>query len=42
MPEAWDKSNEKAKELRFEQWGTPEEVDVMAVPVRFEPILKIV
>ena len=35
MPEAWDKSNEKAKELRFEQWGTPEEVDVMAAPVRF-------
>ena len=34
MPEAWDKSNEKALELRLEQWGTPEEVKVMAAPVR--------
>ena len=26
MPEAWDKSREKAKELRIEHWGTLEEV----------------
>ena len=34
MPEAWDKSKEKAKELRIEHWGTLEEVKVMAEPIR--------
>jgi len=34
MPEAWDKSREKAKELRIEHWGTLEEVTAMAEPVR--------
>jgi len=30
----WDTSREKAQELRIEQWGTPEEVEEMAAPVR--------
>ena len=34
MPEQWDKSREKAKELRFEQWGTLEEVIMIAAPIR--------
>ena len=34
MPEAWDKSREKAQDLRLEQWGTLEEVKAMAMPVR--------
>ena len=34
MIEQWDTSREKAQELRFEQWGTPEEVRVMAAPLR--------
>ncbi|MCL2442712.1 MAG: hypothetical protein FWD13_04520 [Treponema sp.] len=33
--EDWDKSREKAKEIRLEQWGTLEEVMVMAVPLRY-------
>ena len=33
-PEPWDKSREKAQELRLEQWGTPEEVQAMAAPLR--------
>ena len=35
MPEAWDKSNEKAMELRPDHWGTPDEVEAMAEPARF-------
>ena len=34
MPEAWDTSREKARELRLDQWGTLEEVKAMAAPVR--------
>jgi hypothetical protein len=34
MPEPWDTSRAKASELRLEQWGTPEEVAMMAAPVR--------
>ena len=34
MPEPWDASREKAQELRLEQWGTLEEVKVMAAPMR--------
>ena len=34
MAEAWDKSKEKAKELRFEHWGTIEEVTAIAEPLR--------
>jgi hypothetical protein len=34
MIEKWDKSREKAKELRLEQWGTPEEVKAMSAPLR--------
>jgi hypothetical protein len=34
MPEPWDKSREKARELRIEQWGIPEEVRAMAAPQR--------
>jgi hypothetical protein len=32
--ESWDASIEKIKELRLEQWGTLEEVNVIAVPIR--------
>jgi len=32
--EAWNKSSEKAHELRLEQWGTINEVKVMALPLR--------
>jgi len=34
MSEHWDRSREKARELRLEQWGTPEEIQAMAAPVR--------
>jgi hypothetical protein len=34
VPEPWDTSREKARELRLEQWGTPEEVKTMAAPMR--------
>ena len=34
MKEKWDASIDKAKELRLEQWGTPEELKAMAVPLR--------
>jgi hypothetical protein len=34
MPEAWDTSPKKAQELTLDQWGTPEEVAVLATPVR--------
>jgi hypothetical protein len=34
MPEPWDTSRAKASELRLEQWGTPEEVAMMAAPIR--------
>jgi hypothetical protein len=34
MPERWDASREKARELRIEQWGTLEEVRAMAAPLR--------
>jgi len=34
MIEPWDKSREKAKELRLEQWGTLGEVKAMAAPLR--------
>jgi len=34
MAEPWDTSREKAKELRIEQWGTPEEVAEMSAPIR--------
>jgi hypothetical protein len=34
MPEPWNTSREKARELRLEQWGTIEEVKAMAAPVR--------
>ena len=34
MPEPWDASPEKARELRPEYWGTPEEVSIMAATVR--------
>ena len=34
MIEQWDKSREKAQELRLEQWGTFEEVKAMAAPLR--------
>ena len=32
--ESWDSSSEKAKELKISDFGTPEEVRVMAKPVR--------
>lgn len=32
--EHWDKSREKAQELRFDQWGTLDEVNAMATPLR--------
>jgi hypothetical protein len=32
--EPWDSSTEKAKELKAEDWGTPEEIAEMAKPVR--------
>jgi hypothetical protein len=35
LPEPWDTNRAKAWELHFEQWGTPEEVAVMAAPVRW-------
>jgi len=35
MIERWDASPEKAQELRIDQWGTPEEVAVMAAPIRW-------
>ena len=34
MAEAWDKSREKAKELRIENWGSLDEVIIMAEPIR--------
>jgi hypothetical protein len=34
VPESWDTSRAKARELRVEQWGTPEEVAAMAAPIR--------
>jgi hypothetical protein len=34
MIEHWGRSREKARELRIEQWGTPEEIQAMAAPVR--------
>jgi len=34
MIEPWDASRKKAQELRFEQWGNPEEVKAMAAPLR--------
>jgi hypothetical protein len=34
LPEPWDSSRVKARELRLEQWGTSEEVAAMAAPVR--------
>jgi hypothetical protein len=34
MTEPWNISREKAQELRFEQWGTPEEVRAMAAQLR--------
>jgi len=35
MIEHWDKSREKARELRLDQWGTTEEVAIMAAPLRW-------
>jgi len=35
MIEHWDKSREKVQELRLDQWGTTEEVAVMAAPLRW-------
>jgi hypothetical protein len=35
MAEPWDASREKAKELRLEQWGNPEEVAAMSAPIRW-------
>jgi len=32
--EPWDKSQEKAQELRIEQWGTLEEVKAISTPLR--------
>jgi hypothetical protein len=34
MIERWDRSREKAQELRIEQWGTLEEVKEIAAPLR--------
>jgi len=34
MIEQWDKSREKAHELRLELWGAPEEVMAKSVPIR--------
>ena len=34
MIEHWDSSRKKAQELRLEQWGTLEEVKVLATPLR--------
>jgi hypothetical protein len=34
IPEPWDTSRAKASELRLAQWGTSEEVAVMAAPIR--------
>jgi hypothetical protein len=34
MTEPWDASREKARQLRLDQWGTPEEVKAMAAPMR--------
>lgn len=34
MAEPWNASQEKARELRLEQWGTLEEVKAMAAPLR--------
>jgi hypothetical protein len=34
VPEPWNTSRAKARELRLEQWGTPEEVAEMATPLR--------
>jgi hypothetical protein len=34
MIEHWDRSRKKARELRLEQWGTPEEIQAMAAPLR--------
>jgi len=33
-PQEWDKSREKAHELRLELWGAPEEVMAKSVPIR--------
>jgi len=35
MAEPWNRSREKAQELRIEQWGTLEEVRAMAAPLRW-------
>jgi hypothetical protein len=35
MIEHWDTNREKARELRLDQWGTTEEVAIMAAPVRW-------
>jgi len=35
MIEHWNASREKARELRLDQWGTTEEVAVMAAPLRW-------
>ena len=34
VTESWDSSRGKAKELRLEQWGTLDEVQAMAAPLR--------
>ena len=34
MIEKWDASPEKARELRIDQWGMPEEVAALAAPIR--------
>jgi hypothetical protein len=34
LPDPWDTSRAKARELRLEQWGSPEEVAEMAAPLR--------
>jgi len=34
MTEHWDRSREKARELRLEQWGTPDEIKTIAAPLR--------
>ena len=35
MLDHWDTSREKARELRLDQWGTTEEVAIMAAPLRW-------
>jgi hypothetical protein len=34
LPEPWDTNRAKARELRLEDWGTPEEVTAIAAPIR--------